>query len=77
MPPAPAVFDKLLIDACAIGQDHISKGALVLVVAVRLDGDLFPEGELRGRVLGLLAVGLALVRIRTISGMLFVERCPI
>ena len=66
-----------MIDVRAIGQKHIGKGALVLIEPVSLKGDLFPEGELRGRVLGVVAVGLALVRIRTISGMLFVERCPI
>ena len=46
----------------AIRQEHICKGARVLVVAVRLDGDFFPEGEGRGSVLGLLAVGLAFLR---------------
>ena len=45
-----------------IRQDHVSKGALVLVVAVCLDGDVFPEGEFRGGVLGSLAVGLAFLR---------------
>jgi hypothetical protein len=40
-----AVFNACLIDVGAIGQDHVSKGALVLVVAVGLDGDIFPEGK--------------------------------
>mgnify|MGYP006992560421 CR=1 FL=1 len=31
-------------------------------MAVRLDGDVLPEGEGRGGVLGFLAVGLALLR---------------
>jgi hypothetical protein len=33
------MLDKLLIQVDPIGQDHVSKGALVLVVAVRLDRD--------------------------------------
>ena len=51
-----------MIDVGAIGQDHIGKGALVLVVAVRLDGDVLPEGEGRDGVLGLLPISLALLR---------------
>jgi hypothetical protein len=39
-----------------------AKGALVLVVAVRLDGDVLSEGEVRSGVLRVLAVGLALLR---------------
>ena len=31
-------------------------------MAVRLDGDFFPKGEGRGRVLGVVAVGLAFLR---------------
>ena len=38
-------LDEFLIEVHPIGQDHVPKGAFVLVVAVRLDGDLFPEGE--------------------------------
>ena len=37
-----------MIDVGAIGQEHIGKGALILVEAVRLDGDFFFEGEVRG-----------------------------
>jgi hypothetical protein len=36
IPRAPALFHQFLIDVRAIRQDHISKGALVLVVAVPL-----------------------------------------
>jgi len=36
-----------VIDVGLIGQQHISKGAPVLVEAVRLEGDLFHEGEVR------------------------------
>jgi hypothetical protein len=43
IPPAPDVFEQRVIDVGAIRQDHISKGAPVLVVAVGLDGDFFPE----------------------------------
>ena len=54
--------DQLLIQVHAIGEDHIAKGARVLVVAVCLDGDFFPKGEGRGRVLGVVAEGLAFLR---------------
>ena len=52
IPPAPAVFDQRVIDVGAIRQEHIGKGAPVLVEAVRLERDFFPKGELRGGVLG-------------------------
>jgi hypothetical protein len=41
--PAPAIFDKLLIDACAIEKEQISKCALVVVVGLK--GNFLPEGE--------------------------------
>ena len=41
-----------MIDVGAIGQEHIGKDALVLVVTIGLDGDFFPKGEGRGGVLG-------------------------
>ena len=41
------------------GREHIGKGAPVLVVAVRLERDFFPEDEVRGGLLRSLAVGLA------------------
>ena len=66
-----------MVDGGPIGQDHIDKNALVLVIAVRLDRDFFPKGEVSDGVLDVVAVGLALVGIRTITGMLFVERCPV
>jgi hypothetical protein len=56
---APALLDVFLIDVHAIGQDHVSKGACVLVLAVGLDGDFLPEGEVSDGVLGLLADGLS------------------
>jgi len=59
IPPAPALLDVFLIDVHAIGQDHVSKGACVLVLAVGLDGDFLPEGEVSDGVLGLLADGLS------------------
>jgi len=43
--------DEFLIQVDPIGQDHVSKGALVLVVAVRLSGDFFTEGEVCGDLL--------------------------
>ena len=41
--PAPAVFDECVIDVGAIKQEHVSKGASVLVLAVGLEDDIFPE----------------------------------
>ena len=60
--PTPALLYEFLIDVHSIQQEHVSKGARVLVLAVGLDGDLFPKGEGRGSVLGVVAVGLALLR---------------
>jgi hypothetical protein len=53
------VLDEFLIDIHSIGQQHISKRTPVLIVAVRLERDFFSKGEGRGRVLGVVAVGLA------------------
>ena len=53
------MLDQLLIDVCPIRQEHITKGALVPVVAMCLDGDFFAEDQLRGSVLGVVAIGLA------------------
>jgi len=54
--------DEFLIETHPIRQDYIPYGALVFIVAVGFDGDFFPKGEVRGGVLGPLAVGLALLR---------------
>ena len=62
VPPAPAVFDQLVIDVSAIGQGHVSKGELVVVEAAGLDHDFLLEAEVRGGVLGALAVGMAFLR---------------
>jgi hypothetical protein len=43
IPPAPAAFDQRMIDVGAIEQEHVSKGAPVLVLAVGLEDDIFPE----------------------------------
>jgi hypothetical protein len=51
-----------VIDVRAIVQDHIGNRALVLVLAVDLYGDFLPKGEVRGGLLGSLAVGLAFLR---------------
>ena len=48
-----------MIDVGPIGQDHIGKGARVLIVTVGLDRDFFPKGEGRGGVLGSFAERLA------------------
>lgn len=44
------------------GEDHVSNGALVLVVAVGLDGDFLAKGEVRGGLLSILSIRLALFR---------------
>ncbi len=41
IPPAPALLDEFLIEIHPIGQDHVSKGARVLVVAVFSDRGFF------------------------------------
>ena len=43
IPPAPAFFDECVINVGAIQQEHISKSAPVLVLAVGLEDDIFPE----------------------------------
>ena len=43
MPPAPAVFDQLVIDVRSILQEYIGKGAPVLVEAVGLEGDFLAK----------------------------------
>ena len=45
IPPAPALFDQVMIDVRSIRQDHISKDALVPVLAAGLNGDFLPESE--------------------------------
>jgi hypothetical protein len=56
------LLHEFLIEIHPIGQDHVSKGARVLVVVVGLDGHVLPEGEFRGGGLGVVAVGLAFLR---------------
>jgi len=45
VPPAPASLDQLPIQVHSIRQDHVSKDAFVLVLAVGLDRNVFAEGE--------------------------------
>jgi hypothetical protein len=52
IPPAPTIFDQRVIDVGAIGQDHVSRGAFVLVVTIGLECDFFTEGEDCDGVLG-------------------------
>ena len=59
VPPAPALLDEFLIDVGAILQEYIGKCAPILVVAVGLDRKVFPKGEGRGGVLGMLTRSLA------------------
>ena len=56
------MLDEFLIQAHPIRQEHIVKGALVLIVTVSLDGDVLPKDEVRGGVLGIVAKGLAFFR---------------
>jgi hypothetical protein len=51
-----------VVDVGPIGQDHVSKGACVLVLAVGLDGNVLPKDEGRDGVLRVVAVSLALLR---------------
>jgi hypothetical protein len=46
------LLHEFLIEAHAIGQEHIGKGVPELVDAVRLERDFIAEGEVRGGVLG-------------------------
>ena len=48
-----------MVDVDSIRQNYVSNGALVLVMAVGLDRNVFPKGEGRVGVLGVVAVGLA------------------
>ena len=57
--PALAIFDQCVIDVGAVGEGHVSYGAPVLVVAVGLDRNVFPKGEGRDGVLGILTRSLA------------------
>ncbi len=43
MPPALAFFDQLMIDVLTIEQDHIGQCALVFVLSVSLEDDIFLE----------------------------------
>ena len=43
MPPTPAIFDQRVIDLRVIGQEHLSKGVPVLVLAVGLEVTSFPK----------------------------------
>lgn len=43
IPPTSALFDEFLIEVRAIGQEYVSQGMLVLVVAVHLERDFLPE----------------------------------
>ena len=45
IPPAPAVFDECVIDIGAIKQEHISKGAPLLVLAMGLEDGNSPEDK--------------------------------
>jgi len=51
-----------VIDVGPIGQQHIGEGASSLVAAVRLEDDFFSKHHRGRRLLGLMAVRLALLR---------------
>jgi hypothetical protein len=46
-----------VIDVGAIPQEHISKGAPVLVLAVGLEDDIFSEGNVKRRAFALHLLG--------------------
>ena len=56
IPPAPALLYELLIEVHPIGQEHIGKGAPIIVCAVRLECDFFSG------LFGFVAEGLSLLR---------------
>jgi hypothetical protein len=62
IPPAPAALDEFLIQAHAIGQDHVSKDTLVLVVAMGLEHDFLSEYKFRRGLLRSFTVGLAFLQ---------------
>ena len=45
IPPTPTVFDQRVVDVGAIHREHISKGAPILVLAVGIERDIFPEDQ--------------------------------
>ena len=45
IPPAPRVFDQLLIDMGAIEQEHAGNGAPVLVLAVGLERNFLSKDQ--------------------------------
>ena len=59
IPPATAFLNQRVIDVRAIGQDHVSKDALVPIFPVSLKRNFFPIGEGRGGLLRPLPIGLA------------------
>jgi hypothetical protein len=50
-----------MIDVSSFPQNHIGEGASVLVEAVRLEDDFFSKDQRGRRLLGLMAVRLALL----------------
>jgi len=52
IPPAPSLLDEFLIEIDPHRQAHIGNHALLLVVAVRLERDFFPEDEVSDGVIG-------------------------
>jgi hypothetical protein len=56
------LLDEFLIEVDPLGQDHLPKGTCVLVVAMRLDGDVFAESYVSNGVLGSLTECLAFLR---------------
>ena len=51
-----------MIDVSSFPQNHIGEGASSLVAAVRLEDDFFSKHHRGRRLLGLMAVRLALLR---------------
>jgi hypothetical protein len=45
IPPTPALLYEFMIDVRSIQQEHVSKGAPVLILAVRLECDFFSEDQ--------------------------------
>jgi len=45
IPPAPALLGEFLIEIHVFEQNYIGNGTSILVVAVGLDGDIFPKAR--------------------------------
>ena len=45
IPPAPAILNEYVVDVRSVPQEHVSKGASVLVKTVSMERDFFTEDK--------------------------------